>query len=268
MRVRLQELDARLARAIVARRWQPWRQVAARMSVWLLFLFAVFLGMGPRSAPLHEELVVWFGLLIWICAYYGRQLARLFPSAPLTLSRDELRAACWEIVPSPAERAYLETLQRLSDAAPSLGETTARELLPHLGELLENARQLDRQRERVRAAFGPDTAADLEMKCADLSRRHEAASDAVVQQALHQSRELCRERLQGLHLLERSLSRVEAQQELVQQTFASVQATLARAQVAPNALSAPDLQAIAGSLTAIGRQTRAVEQALHEVAGP
>jgi len=267
MHVPLNELDARLARAIALRRWQPWRQVAARMSAWLAVLLALFVGLGPRAVHASGEIVLWFGMLAWVCAYYGRQLRQMRPSAPVSLTREDLRAACWEIVPSPAERAYMETLQRLSEAAPALGEPTARDLLPRLGELLESARQLDRQRERVRAAFGTETAGDLEAKCADLARRHDAASDSVVRQALYQSRELCRERLQGLRGLEVSLSRIEAQQELVSQTFASVQATLARARVAPAGLGTPDLQAITASLAEIGRQTRAVEQAVREVTG-
>jgi hypothetical protein len=267
MRVPLTELDARLARAIALHRWQPWRQAATRMGTWLMVLLALFLGMGPRAVHASGEVLIWLGLLAWVFAYYGRQLRNLRPSGPLSLTREELRAACWEIVPGPAERAYLETLHRLSEAAPALGEPTARELLPRLVELLDSARQLDRQRERVRSAFGTETAGDLEAKCADLERRRDAASDPIVRQAFHQSRELCRERLQGLRGLEIRMERIEAQQELVNQTFASVQAALARAPVAPAGLGNPDLRAIAASLEEIGRQTRAVEQALHEVTG-
>jgi hypothetical protein len=267
VRVRLHELDPRLARAIATRRWQPWKQVAMRLSVWLLILFPPFLAGGNLpSRPV--EALFWLALLAGVITYYGRQLARMLPSQPIRLTKEELRSACWELVPTPAERAYLETLQRLADSAPILGDATARDLLPRLGELLENARQLDRQRERVRAAFGTEMAAELEAKCDDLARRCEAAADPVVRQALEQSRELCRERLQGLRALEGTLARVEAQQELVNQTFASVQATLARARVAPTGVGASDLQAIGRSLTEIGRQTRAVEQAVREVAEP
>jgi hypothetical protein len=69
-----------------------------------------------------------------------------------------------------------------------------------------------------------------------------------------------------VRVLEVSLSRIEAQQELVNQTFASVQATLSRARVAPSGLGSPDLAATFASLAEIGRQTRAVEQAVSEVA--
>lgn len=240
------------------------------MGAWLLLLFAFYLGSevtmgGPRAAGADPLPLFWLLPTTWVAVHYGRQLLRHRPSAPLSLSREEMASVRWEFVPSPAESAYMETLQRLARAAPVLGGTTARELLPHLNGLLENARELDRQRARLRSTFGKETAAELEAKCAELARRIDASSDPLVCQALHQSRDLCAERQRGRLGLDAGLARVEAQLEWVDQTFASVEATLARVHITPGSVTQPDLAAISHSLAQITRQTRAVEDALREI---
>ena len=55
------------------------------------------------------------------------------------------------------------------------------------------------------------------------------------------------------------------EQEVIRQTLSSVQSSLARMKVAPDALTAPDISVIQSSISEVTGQTRAVEQAVQEV---
>ena len=94
--------------------------------------------------------------------------------------------------------------------------------------------------------------------------RHRRAHEAA-RRAIEQSIELLETRCQVAQTLQPSLERVEAQQEVILQTLASVQSSLARMKVAPAALTAPDIAVIQSSISEVTGQTRAVEQAVQEV---
>jgi hypothetical protein len=87
----------------------------------------------------------------------------------------------------------------------------------------------------------------------------------VAREAIGQSLELLEERLKDAGALQPGLERVEAQQEVIEQTFGSVQAALSRMKVAPSRIDPPDIQELRRSVVQVRDQTRAVEQAVEEV---
>src|SRR5262249_4232261 len=128
-----------------------------------------------------------------------------------------------------------------------------------------NYRRLEEYRERLAAASGSETVADLEAELADLGRRLGSAADPVAREALEQSSAMCAARLEHARALEPGFERVKAQQEVILQTLASAQASMARARMAPTPVSLPDMQRLQESVLGVNNQTRAVEEAVQEV---
>jgi hypothetical protein len=205
------------------------------------------------------------GVPVAFAVYWGSIAMRARPTALRPLSEAELRRAAASLPSNPSEQRYLGTLYELLSAAPALGQQPARDLLPQLNELLQNDRHLELQRERAQAAMGSRTPAELEAERADLARRTEAATDPVARQAMQQSLELCEERLRGIYALEPQLARIEAQRELISQTFASVQSALAGVQATSGAPAATGVERLGRTVLQINQQTRALEEAVQEV---
>lgn len=183
----------------------------------------------------------------------------------VTLEPQVLRAIGERDSLSRAERSYCEAASLLLESGRYFKEPEQREILEHLNKLLASTRHMEEQRSRIRKAMAGDTVAQLEAERAELERRAARAQDDVARQALYQSVEMCDARLNGARSLTPSLERLDAQEEVVLQTFASVQSSLARLEVAPAELAAPDTVQIRESIAEISRQTRSVEDAVQEV---
>jgi len=248
---------------------QAWFRSLAWVLGGMLAGFLVGLGMlatgDPEGAVAAGVTMGLAGTLIGVgSGVYARRTQRVFMQEANRLHSD-LLAAWLPLVALPrAERAYAEALVQLA-ALESLDEPTARDILSQLNGLMSHHRQLETQRERIRAALGGNSAETLEAERAELRRRAEDANDPATKQALQESLRICEARLQQAKALEPALHRLDAQREVIVQTLASVQVSLTRLQAAPAAISAPDVEEITQTVAQISTQAQAVEQAVQEV---
>ena len=164
-----------------------------------------------------------------------------------------------------AERAYCETLVLLAKPDLQVDEQTARAILTELNRLMEQIRRLEAQRVELQAGSGPASIAESEQERDGLAARLAGATDPHARAHLEESLRLCESRLENVRALQPSVERLEAQQEVIIQTVASIQSTLARMESAHQALTAPDVEEIQQRLRAITGEARAVESALEEV---
>jgi len=163
------------------------------------------------------------------------------------------------------ERLYCQAVGAVMEAEALLDGATRRDLLRQLKSLIQASRQLEAARERVRAAMGANSLAELRAERAGVARRLDQAADPQARQALQQSLERCGERLENARGLEPNLERIHAHQELIVQTLTSVQATLSRAQTERRQLGAPAVEEMQRTAALVNSQARAVEEAVHEV---
>jgi predicted transcriptional regulator len=171
---------------------------------------------------------------------------------------EEFRAVAALLTLTPAEKQYCEAVSLLLELVSQLEETTARDILEELNLLLQQSRRLETHRAGIVAAMSTRASEELDRKRGELAQRAEQTKDSVARQAMQQS-------LHHARVLEPSLERVEAQQEVILQTQASVQASLARRKVAPAPLDAPELEEMKQSVVEVRNQTQAIEQAVQEV---
>lgn len=180
-------------------------------------------------------------------------------------SPDVLRFAAEMDSLNRAERAYCAAVAALIDAGSVLSEDLQREVSQQLNGLLENYRRLEEPVRRARAASGTDSINALEQELAGLMSRRDAQTDPNARETLGKSVELCRRRLEASRAMEPARQNAEAQQELILQTMASVQASLGRTtgvNVKPADLNLGELHQ---SVAQVNSQTRAVEEAVAEV---
>jgi hypothetical protein len=129
------------------------------------------------------------------------------------------------------ERLYAETVSLLEQPG-ALGsdEAALRRLLNQVNGLLADSRNIAARQNDVRVALG--SLLNLKAEQHDLARRLEQASDPSARDTLRRSLDLCHERLDQTRQLLPLQERLDAQQEIIYQTLASVRATLARTRVA------------------------------------
>ena len=170
---------------------------------------------------------------------------------------------------SPAEKLYCEGVASLSDAERTLTEAARGEILAQLNDLLSSYRKLDgpvRQSLAARAgALRAQSIEGLEHELAELVRLRDASSDAGARATMDQSISLCSQRLSDARALAPAQEQAEAQQELILQSLAFVQASLSRMAVANSATLPADVGALQSTVTQVNQQTRAVEDAVNEV---
>jgi len=166
---------------------------------------------------------------------------------------------------SPAESVYVETAALLAALQGKMEEQTARNILLQLNTLLVNNRQLETQRQRLAEAVEQHSTMVLEADKARFIQKLGETDDTVTRQSLQQSLQMCESRLEDARTMEQNLQRVMAQQEAIQQTFASAQSSLIRMQTTPS-LSSPAVEEITQTVKQINLQTQAVEAAVEEVA--
>ena len=181
------------------------------------------------------------------------------------LRADEFEAVTGVMTLDAAEKRYCHAISHMLEFGGEVTQGTLEDILRELNTLLQQGRELAGQRSRIMAAMTGVNAAELESELARLERRLEETEDSVARTAVLQSLEMLRDRVANARALEPNLERIEAQQEVILQTFASVQSTLARMKVAPTEIRAPDLEEIKRSVVLVKDQTRAVEDAVQEV---
>ncbi len=202
-------------------------------------------------------------------AWYGLSWWNHKASRSLELERkvraSEFSAISGLLTLEGAEKRYCDAIMQMLDLGPAVSRTTLEDILRELNVLLQQSRELGTQRARILAAMTAMNTSELDAELARLEQRLEETEDSVARNAVIQSLDMLRDRVANARTLEPNLERIEAQQEVIQQTFASVQSTLARMKVAPTEIRIPDLEEIRRSVVQVRDQTRAVEEAVQEV---
>jgi hypothetical protein len=249
---------------------QAWRQTARRHAgnFWAaLVAFVAGLLTMPALAQIHGGL----GALVFflLAALAIGLVVRGFRSTHQELTRhvnpDLMRGAAQLVALTPAEQRYCEAVAALIDAGPMLGDVVQREILQQLNLSLEHFRKLALPLQQQQAASGGAAIAALEQERAQLEARRVAAEDGTARALLEQSAALCARRLEVARALEPAREKAEAQQELILQTLASVQASLASTVAAPAEPAAAEVEALQQSVAQMNQQARAVEEAVTEV---
>ncbi|MDW8290964.1 MAG: hypothetical protein RMM06_09580 [Armatimonadota bacterium] len=161
---------------------------------------------------------------------------------------------------SAGERSYVQLLLALADAE-TISESAARDLLSQANALLDQLLQLGEYEHRLRGMAGTASEDDLHR----LRERLRETTDPVARDALQQSLQILRERLQQREQIEAHLQRAAALQELILQTLDSLRESLVRSAMLPCSLEEVDVGALYRRLTEVRSETRAIEQALQEL---
>jgi len=251
-------------RAVLARRWKGlgWRILGAAA------LGGVVVGGTVALSGAHGAAI---GGLTFLGAYLsaigtgvGSMLMTKF-GRNTPVSPEELRALSTGLELGRPEMIYLETVCAMVEAGDNISDQTGQDILSTLGTLLEQARYVNDRRERLRKATGAESAAELAVERERLAGRIANVDDPQARQDLTQSLAMCDERLRSARELFPLLERLDAQWEVIEQTLLSVQASVSRLQVAPTALSAPDVEEVKRVVSDVTAQTQAVEDAVQQV---
>ena len=262
------ERDAQLAARTVLQRTDTVPHVvrlASGVGIGLLTLFMVAGGInsGTIPGPMVMAAPALGGLTYWLSWWVNKQ--QRVDDLDRSMTSEEVRAACSVINAMRSETSYFESIALMLEIGAQLDVQTGIDILSELNLLIAQARQLQAHRDNLRAAINAESADALVAQREDLQTKLSRTTDEAARRAIEQSIELLETRCQVAQTLQPSLERVEAQQEVILQTLASVQSSLARMKVAPDALTAPDLAVIQSSISEVTGQTRAVEQAVQEV---
>ncbi len=197
----------------------------------------------------------------------------LIVRAFILAQKDATRLVCPEVLRvlprlasvSRAEQLYCEAVATLSEAGSLLGAAAQDEILQQLNGLLDSHRKLDVSIRRYHAASASVSLSALETEMTELRRRREGLSDAEAREMMEQSISLCRRRLEHARSLNPAREQAEAQQELILQTLASVQASLTRTSAVSSPPMATEVAEFQESVTQANRRAQAVEEAVAEV---
>jgi hypothetical protein len=228
-----------------------------------LFLVAGGINSGTIPGPLVIAAPALGGLTYWLSWWVNKQ--QRVDDLENSMTSEEVRAAGSVMNATPCETSYFESIALLLEIGAQLDARTGTDILSELNVLIAQASQLQAHRDNLRAAINAESADTLVAQCEDLRTKLSRTTDEAARQAIEQSIELLETRCQVAQTLQPSLERVEAQQEVIRQTLVSVQSSLARMKVAPDALTVPDISVIQSSISEVTGQTRAVEQAVQEV---
>ena len=228
-----------------------------------LFLLAGGINSGAIPGPLVIAGPALGGLTYWLSWRVNKQ--RRVDVLDRSMTSEEVRSACSVINATVSETSYFESIALILEIGAQLDAQAGKDILSELNVLIAQACQLQAHRDNLRSAISADSAGALVAQREDLRTKLSRTTDEAARRAIEQSIELLETRCQAAQTLQPSLERVEAQQEVIRQTLASVQSSLARMKVAPDALVAPDIAVIQSSISEVSGQTRAVEQAVQEV---
>jgi hypothetical protein len=238
---------------------------ASSVSVGLLTLFMVVGGIntGALPGPLVMAAPALGGLTYGLSWWVNKQ--QRVDDLDGSMTSEEVRAAGSVISATPSEVSYFESIALLIELGRQLDGQAGRDILSELNVLIAQARQLHAHRDDLRAAINAESVHVLIAQREDLRARLLRTTDEAARGAIEQSIALLDTRCEAAQTLQPGLERVEAQQEVIRQTLASVQSSLARMKVAPGELITPDLAVIQSSISEVTGQTRAVEQAVQEI---
>ena len=240
-------------------------RLASSVGVGFLTLFMVAGGInsGAIPGPMVMAAPALGGLTYWLSWWVNKQ--QRIDDLDRSMTSEEVRATGSVINATPSETSYFESIALILEIDAQLDAQTGKDILSELNVLIAQARQLQAHRDNLRAAINAESADALVAQREDLRTKLSRTTDEAARRAIEQSIELLETRCQVAQTLQPSLERVEAQQEVIRQTLVSVQSSLARMRVAPDALTAPDIAVIQSSISEVTGQTRAVEQAVQEV---
>jgi hypothetical protein len=252
------------ARTVLSKRWQGWgwRILAA------LPLGAALGAAIAAAAGAPGEGMAGAAFLGAYLSGIGTGVGSLFLSriGPRTaVTAPELRALATGLDIGKSETIYLESVCALLEAGENVSDQTGRDILGTLNELLEQARYVEDRLGRLHRAASTESVDDLEKERERLAQRIDQAEDIQARADLTQSLEICDTRLQNAQALAPLIERLDAQREVIQQTLLSVQSSISRLQVAPTALSTPDVEEVRRVMSQISAQTHAVEDAVQQV---
>jgi hypothetical protein len=183
--------------------------------------------------------------------YDGDALAQLLPTAKLNRVEQEYAGA---LVPL------------LNDALP-MDAAGRRRTLDLTHGLLRDYRALRAERKRLEGAVKAEDADAVRKEARRLRADLEKAADPAVRESKAQTLRMVERRLEDLEAWQRVVPRLEAQEEAVTQTLATLRVGLLRLAAAPATPAATrttgeELESLVADVT---RRTRAVEQAVQEV---
>lgn len=188
------------------------------------------------------------------------------------LSRRILESTFDAVVPVGPQKIYARSVLSLMDLAEKgrMTEAQARDVLTQLNALMEADRELIAQASGVEAAADSGEDRRLRREREEIEGRLAAARDSVARQALEHSRALLETRLANHDSLALIHERILAQREAIEQTLGSLESALTRLKLVGDGSAAGDALSLARlqeTVAAFNRESRAVEQAVQEVAG-
>ncbi len=221
---------------------------------------------GTIVASVAPVIGILFALFTWLIVLQTtmHQIAYRRPVNALrrNVGVEEMQAVTPLLKLSLFERTYANTLLWLTSREHYADEHALRSTLHDMNGLLANARHLDGQRRQIEEAMKTDDIVDLEGQQAGLHLELARTSDPVVRRALEQSLSFCETRLQNARSLATSLKRLDAQKEVIQQTFGMVQSSLTHSHVAQVQPSVPNIGNIQQSVTDM---SQSVEKSVNEM---
>jgi hypothetical protein len=241
-----------------ARQFLPW--ALAGLLVPCVLAASVFFGV-PASFAYPAAWVAFF-------TCFGIGIARMvmdYVRRAKVIHSDLLAGCLAHVELSPLDRAYCEVLVWLAKPGLRVDEETARSVLGELNRLAGHYRKLEGQKAELASL---SNALSYEKAVAELDRLTAllaSADDPAVRRSIEDSVELCRQRVENTRQIEPAAERLQAQQELILQTLASIQANLARLAQADQLLTETDVAAIREQSETIQSHAEAVESAVDEV---
>ncbi len=235
----------------------------ARARFLAFFLAAIA---GSLVASVTPIIGIMFALFTWLLILQStsHQIAYRRPANVLrrTVNVEELNAVVPLLKLSSFERTYANTLLWLVNREHYADENSLRATLHDLNKLLTNARQMERQKQQIEEAIQNDSVTNLEAQQHSIAEQLAQAEDSVVRHALSQSLTLCETRLNNARSLETSLKRLDAQREVIQQTFALVQSSLTHSHVSQVQATVPHVTHIQQS---VSEMASSVEKSVQEM---
>jgi len=210
--------------------------------------FALAAIAGTIVASIAPVMGILFALFTWLIILQSstHSIAVNRPAVDINrqLSAEEIQAVVPVMKLSFFERTYANTLVWLVSQDHYADENALRLTLHEMNSLLDNGRNIEEQRKQIEQAMKRDSIVDLEAQEATLRLQLARETDPIVRRALEQSIDLCETRLVNARSLVTSLKRLDAQKELIQQTFAMVQSSLTHSHISPVQANVPHVHHI------------------------
>jgi hypothetical protein len=181
------------------------------------------------------------------------------------VNADVMRSASHLVQLTPSEKLYCDAVAALAGADAILPDSALHDLMRQLNDLLASARRLSGQIAQALASGGGDAAAQLEQTVAELAAKRDRQEDPTARRMMDQSIALCEQRLEAARAMAPLREQAEAQLELIHQTLASVQSTVACLQAAGAADMDSDIHSLQTAITQTNQQARSVEAAVQEL---